>query len=373
MKLYERKLKSSSTWYIDYYDQAGTRHRHRLKGITTRRNAELAFAEFQLKYERGVLSLPTDEGITLKDVLKTRIEEREQAGCVSKWVECLKVYRNNLLAHFGDDFKFKALQDSAIAEYRKWRRGLKISVETVNKELAFLGGAGKLALKQGKIGKLPWIKLDRAMDRQAHEKWGYLKTDEIEALLDILKNGGKRTKTRSDKRKCTIMVPPSPRTWAMIVFLLNTGARKGEMFGLRWSDVNKGAKTVRLIGSKSAKNGKHAKPRYIPMNPALEDLFSQLAHGKASEHVFKRDGNLRRKLDKALEWAGLPHYRIHDLRHTFASHLVMNGVPLYTVAELLGHSSLSTSRLYSHLAPENLKSAVESLNFGVKGEDTKAA
>jgi integrase len=124
-------------------------------------------------------------------------------------------------------------------------------------------------------------------------------------------------------------------------------------------------KTVRLVGSKSAKNGKSAKPRYIPMNGAMEELFSVLKRGAPDERVIPFERNLRKKFSQALRWAEVPFFRVHDMRHTFASHLAMRGVPLYTIAHLLGHSSIETTKRYAHLAPENLATAVQSLSFGI--------
>jgi len=66
----------------------------------------------------------------------------------------------------------------------------------------------------------------------------------------------------------------------------------------------------------------------------------------------------------AVKRAGLGHVRFHDLRHTFASHLIMAGVDLRTVQALMGHKTIQMTMRYSHLAPENLKGAVEKLDFG---------
>lgn len=154
---------------------------------------------------------------------------------------------------------------------------------------------------------------------------------------------------------------------------MNTGTRKSEMFALQWSDVDFNAKTVRLVGSKNAKNGKSAKSRYVPMNGALEELFGMLKQGGAKEKVFRYDHNLHHRFTHALRCAGLPHYRVHDLRHTFCSHLAMRGIPLYTIARLVGHSTVEMTQRYAHLAPESLASAVQTLSFAPISEAPQEA
>lgn len=73
--------------------------------------------------------------------------------------------------------------------------------------------------------------------------------------------------------------------------------------------------------------------------------------------------NLNRRFKNAAKRAGLEKISIHTLRHTFASHLVMAGVPLVTVSSLLGHSDIKTTMIYAHLSPDHLKDAVNKLNF----------
>ncbi len=364
MKLYERKYKKGSSWYIDYRDKAGRRRKHLLRGITSAKNAELALADFRLKFERDLLDLPTDDKVSLDEVLKARIEERRLAGCVSRWIACLKNYRCNLLKHFGEGCRLRDLNDSAVANYRLARQAEGASAQTINKELMLLAAAGKLAITQGKIGRLPWNKIDRAIDRHVDEAWGYLKDPEIDILLDVLKHGTFKKVRKKNGRDYPLNVQPNLPMWRMITFLLNTGARRGEMFALKWADVSLESDTIRLVSSKSAKNGKSAKVRYVPINESLRELFESMTAGAPQEHVFPRDINLRRKFKLALHWAGLPEYRVHDLRHTFASHLVINGTPLYTVSKLLGHSSIEVTQRYAHLGNENLIQAVQCLKFG---------
>ncbi len=370
MRLRRREGKMGGAWYIDYVDRAGKRRRHTLKGITTKRSAELALAQFRLKLEREQMDLPVDENLALSDALDALVTNRRLAGCSQGWLVRLKSCRNHLEEYFGAERRLMDLSDTRIAQYRIARLDEDVAVETVNKELKTLAAAGRLAVQQNKLTKLPWHKIDLAIDRTGKEVWNYLTEDETKKLLHLLRHGGERqTIEKKNGRSYSFEVQPSPRLWAIVTFLLNTGARKGEMFALRWSDVNTENRTVRLVGSKSAKNGKSAKARYIPMNEELLILFNELERGAPSDVVFPMEKNLRKKFSQSLRWAGLRHFRIHDLRHTFASHLAMKGVALYTIAQLLGHSSTEITTRYAHLSPENMASAVQLLGFGASHQD----
>ncbi len=92
-----------------------------------------------------------------------------------------------------------------------------------------------------------------------------------------------------------------------------------------------------------------------------------LAIGRAdSPWVFckkngERYGNIRKAFEGARKRAGIVDFRFHDLRHTFASHLVMAGVDLRTIQELLGHKSFEMTLRYAHLSPEHKKAALDTL------------
>jgi integrase len=143
--------------------------------------------------------------------------------------------------------------------------------------------------------------------------------------------------------------------------------RRGEILNLQWKDVSftKGIITVR--------DTKNHETRYIPLNPkvaeTLQGLPRSISRGKDQSYVFvKPDGegvkSIRNGFEGAVRRANLgKHIRFHDLRHTFASHLVMKGVDLRTVAKLLGHKDIRITMRYVHLAPDHLQSAVSVLNF----------
>ena len=150
----------------------------------------------------------------------------------------------------------------------------------------------------------------------------------------------------------------------LVVMALNTGLRRGELLGLTWGNVNFSAKLL-TVEAAAAKSG-HT--RRVPLNSEAIAILTawHQRHGKpkAEALVFPGpDGKRMTRIDTAwgtlMTTAGLKNFRLHDCRHHFASKLVQAGVDLYTVKELLGHSEIAMTERYSHLAPDNLRAAVE--------------
>jgi integrase len=149
---------------------------------------------------------------------------------------------------------------------------------------------------------------------------------------------------------------------------INTGCRKSELLGLAWKNVDLDAGIV-IIEGKNSKNGRR---RIIPINQgARQALQNREDHNRKycpeSPWVFaKRNGERLKHIDgqfkHCIRKAGIEDFRIHDLRHTFASWLVTKDVPLYHVKELLGHSTIKMTERYAHLATTALSKAVAVLD-----------
>lgn len=181
----------------------------------------------------------------------------------------------------------------------------------------------------------------------------FLTHDQADALLDAI---------------------PNPADAALVHFLLNTGLRWGEAAGLHWHhiDTERGIVTVSDVYStgeiKPYPKGRRS--RYVPV---FDWVMSEIPRPDTvgACPVKHRDGECRsglvfpapgggarddrnfsrRVLAPALERAGIDGVTLHDLRHTYASWLVQSGVSLERIADLLGHASLSTTQIYTHLAP----------------------
>ena len=157
----------------------------------------------------------------------------------------------------------------------------------------------------------------------------------------------------------------------MTLLTLNTGLRRGEALQLRWTDVDLVQRKIVIRGD----NAKSGRTRYVPLN---DEALSTLQHWRSStelaEWVFPgyngaRLTSIKTSWKGVLKSAAIVDFRWHDLRHHFASRLVMKGVDLNTVRELLGHSDLSMTLRYAHLSPEHKADAVAKLcdseEFGV--------
>ena len=148
----------------------------------------------------------------------------------------------------------------------------------------------------------------------------------------------------------------------IIRLLLLTGCRKGEIVNLRWSEL--GSDTLRLLDGKAG-------PRTVYLNEGARAVLERQPRGP-SRFVFPAlDDASRPRSGELSLWrkvrrqAGIQDVRLHDLRHTFASHAVMQGVPLPVVSRLLGHSRSSMTLRYAHVSDIEVEAAAERIGVGI--------
>jgi integrase len=148
----------------------------------------------------------------------------------------------------------------------------------------------------------------------------------------------------------------------IVICALNTGMRKSEILNLKWDNVDLKHGFILLDRTK---NGER---REIPINDTLRMTIDSLIRRIDTPYVFydpstgKPYQDIKRSFHTALRKAGIRDFHFHDLRHTFASHLVMAGVDLTTVKELLGHKTLAMTLRYAHLAPSHKVRAINMLD-----------
>jgi integrase len=144
----------------------------------------------------------------------------------------------------------------------------------------------------------------------------------------------------------------------VVLLAMNTGLRRGELLALEWSDINLDARML-TVRRENAKSGKQ---RHVPLNTEALAVLKQWASQTGGAGSVFGVASVKNGWGSLLIAAKVQNFRFHDLRHHFASRLVMGGVDLNTVRELLGHADLTMTLRYAHLAPEHLAAAVEKLS-----------
>ena len=151
----------------------------------------------------------------------------------------------------------------------------------------------------------------------------------------------------------------------LVLVALNTGLRRGELLQLQWRDVDL-LHTVLTVRGEGAKTGQ---TRHVPLNTEVVKVLKQWkpVAAEADWYVFSGGSATTPLVEARKAWASvltkakIRSFRFHDMRHSFASKLVMAGVDLNTVRELLGHRKISMTLRYAHLAPQHKAAAVEKL------------
>ena len=164
-----------------------------------------------------------------------------------------------------------------------------------------------------------------------------------------------------------------PRWYPFFLCALRTGMRMGELVGLEWGDVDFVIGELHI--NKSYSHGhlttpKSGRSRRVPMTPELIRALKAHRHVNGelvfpwSDGSYLPNNRIKHPFWTCIKAAGVKKIRFHDLRHTFASQLVMKGAPMRVVQELLGHSTLQMTMRYAHLSPSAKTDAVAVLDAG---------
>ena len=214
---------------------------------------------------------------------------------------------------------------------------------TFNRYRIALSHAYKLAIESRKVAENPALLVK--LQRENNERVRWLEPEEEQALRAVLQK-------------------KFPRREPELDLALHTGLRWGEQYALRWDHVDL---KLGLITIPRAKSGRRER---VPINSEARRALARLrAIAPKSETVCPHTSSRTHRLwwYAARAEAKLVDFHWHDLRHTFASRLVMNGVDILTVSKLLRHRTLGVTMRYAHLAATHLRDAVEKLVASVPG------
>ena len=221
--------------------------------------------------------------------------------------------------------------------------------------------------------------------RQA-ERWGLVHRNVADLIDAPTVPKAQTTALTADQARALLTATADTRFGPLWAVAIATGLRRGELLALRWQDVDVPGKLLHIRGALDASGKRVATKtarsvRTVPLGSEAVKAFTarraaqrlervHAAHWAATDLVFTtldgaplRGDNVWRAFEQELVRLGLPHVRFHDLRHTCASLLAAQGVPLEVVQQLLGHTSIrTTADVYVHPTPQAARDAVDRLD-----------
>jgi integrase len=343
--------KRGNSWQIDVLiptgqrDEDGKEIKERYRRTYSKKKEALAEHDKirTLVREKRFLDVKKDYKTTLGELVKEYVENyKHQAS-----FESLKSYSlENFKVHFGERTYLSQIRYLDLETYRNHlkqkatrHKGVRADA-SVNREMAAIRHLFSKAVEWEMIDQNPFEQGKSLLLKASNQRIRYLTEEEIDRLLEECKS--------------------AKHLYRVVICAINTGMRKGEILSLRWEQIRNGF--IYLAKTKT-KN-----PREIPINKDLAQMFKEIRkeQGLSSKHVFIYNSRVVQKVHKgfraALKRAGIEDFKFHDLRHTFASHVIMRGGSLKDVQELLGHKTVTMTLRYAHLSQEHKMNAVNLLN-----------
>jgi integrase len=332
--IFERPPRSG-TWWISYRDGDGKRHREKVG----RRSAAIdAVARRRREVTEGRFIPPrAGGGLTFRELAHAAMAQKRLRLAPGSY-EMNRLQLNKLLPLIGNvpaDGLKPARIEETLATLKRSR-----SNSTVNRYRALLSSIYAFGVRSDRLAFNPVSKVKPYKENESRLRW--LREDEEARLRAAIQDAAHE---------------------AELDLALNTGMRRGEQFKLEWSnvDLERGILTVR------GKTGR----RHVVANHAARAALAKLKELSGGRKYVCPDAtdetprDYRTWFSRAVRDAGIRDFRFHDLRHTFASRLVMRGVDMRTVQELLGHRSIVMTMKYSHLAADHRQKAVEKMSEAV--------
>ena len=323
--------KRGNAWYLDWHDSKG-RHKKSLGKISDE------LAKVMLKRKEYEISVGVGGGnvdrISFNKYTRDYLAWFEhQYPSSYKTTEIIVI--KSLEPFFGNTL-INQISSRDVEIYTREKNSEGLKPGTVNRKLAVLSAIFTKAKKDGYF--VPDFKIDKVPDMESKPP-KYYAADELQLIYDH--------------------DPIHQHWWKLLV---NTGMRLGELHQLKTADIRNGS--IYLVSSSDART-KSKKWRLIPLSKGAEKALQ--VFDLTQEYVLPRfhKDSIKTAFQRACKRAGIAKgkHGVHCLRHTFASNLVMNKVPLHTVQKLLGHANIKTTEQYAHLSPDYLKDSLDGVDF----------
>jgi integrase len=345
-------LKGGKKTYVFYYHSPLTRTKAYIK-IGCHGNITVDFARGKAK----ALSAAVASGIDPRQEKKEKLIEKRQSTPFRDFFEVFKEKhitkeykgkgeKNNLnisKLHILPWFSNKKLEEIASKDVRQFLDSLSHIPRTANRCVSLLSVAFRKAEEWEYLPPKsnPCLGIRKFKE---NKKQRFLSDPELKKLEESL--------TQQEKEQSS-----SYSSVNAIRMLLYTGCREGEILNLKWENVRHKDRYIYLEDTKTGESAR-------PLNQKAIDVLTSMKPQEGNPYIFygKVPGKPLAKINgvtwkKVLKRAGIKGFRIHDLRHSFASFCLSQGVDLYTVSKLLGHKNIATTTRYAHLELEHLKEA----------------
>jgi integrase len=331
-------FKKQGNWWIDFYHEG---KRIRRKVGPSKKVAEMALADVQVKQSKQeFLGVCEPKRILFKDFAVEYLEYSKANKAKSSFKRDETTIKKHL-EPLWENLDLSRITTKMIEDYKP-KRLEKVVASTVTRELFTIKNMFRKAVEWGYLKENAAAPVKKLKSGASHFR--YLSKEEINALLE------------------SCVKADNPHLYPFVFTALNTGMRLGEITALEWKDIDFKRKIL-CVDNKEDHHTKNYQTRMIPMNDVLTGVLRKVPRRLDSPYVFQRKtgekfNKMRTGFDNAKKRVGLTDVRFHDLRHTFASQLVMSGVDIRTVQELLGHRDIRMTMRYSHLAPDHMRKAV---------------
>ncbi len=358
--------KRGKNYYIDTRVKG---KRLRKKVGTSKKMAELVLKDIEGKivrdeYDFSKLDAPLND---LFDAFIEYSETNHAPSTSRRYWNVVKNFQVFLALHFSEVQNISQLNHAIFEKFKKYRRNVNPSELDIPENFPYH------IAKNCQPGKAKTINYEIKTLKSIFNfgiKQGMCKENPAKDVTTLKVNDSQIPRFLTFKEADMFLSNCDEEYYPVFFTFLNTGLRLGELLNLQWLDIdfNRRKLIVRKKTFWVPKTGE----REVPLNDGMMKLLKKMKqkNQKKKDFVFpypyreSMGKRLRKALRQIAAKSGIDDFtRIHSLRHTFASHLVMRGVDLPTVQKLLGHSDIQTTMIYSHLAPDHLSDAVNKLTL----------